>query len=493
MISKEKRQIMKELADIEFDQFTAVDEIPDRLDLERSSAMEEELNRVLHMYRERILWENNNVHLLNQTLSSGLWNMDIGPENQVTAVYWSDDFRHMIGYNNADDFPNRLESWTDLLHPQDKERTLGIFAKTLADPSGRCNLEYRLKTRNCGYRWYRAAGNVQRDEQGNAIRFIGIFIDIQEEHDNKKELGELLQRNSALDAISKESSIFIRLNGYSLDDPKNVVWFSDQFRRQLGFSGADELPAQIDAWIRRIHPEDYQEFMNALGSHLNGQHGVWETEYRLQHRNGNYLWMRTAVYTGVDERYHQNFIAVVMNNTMELHETRNLVEQEMNDHILKLTDCLIQINTMVDEDSQAMSMLLEHQSELMDILTRSQEQMRQTSTTIKSIQDIAFQTNILSLNASIEAARAGESGRGFAVVADEVRSLAQNSNEVSQNVSSNLDQMQGYVTNVVEQFTILNSQIEERNKKMATISGLVNEIDEKVMEICGVMSTLAQG
>jgi methyl-accepting chemotaxis protein len=105
---------------------------------------------------------------------------------------------------------------------------------------------------------------------------------------------------------------------------------------------------------------------------------------------------------------------------------------------------------------------------------------------IKTIDEIAFQTNILALNAAVEAARAGEAGAGFAVVADEVRNLAQRAANAAKETASKI---QGAITKTTQGVEI-SAAVE---KSLQQIVDQVRSVDELVAEVAQASNEQSQG
>lgn len=116
----------------------------------------------------------------------------------------------------------------------------------------------------------------------------------------------------------------------------------------------------------------------------------------------------------------------------ELSATIGEISENVNDnaqHAANASENVNDVRTEIEISNR-------HMEDMVAAMQQISESSGQIGKIIKTIEDIAFQTNILALNAAVEAARAGAAGKGFAVVADEVRNLASKSAEAAQNTTA---------------------------------------------------------
>lgn len=166
--------------------------------------------------------ESDALTAIHESLGSGNWSMEFDRNSKLISVNWSDKFRHMLGYSDLTDFPNELESWSDLLHEEDKAKTLNAFWATVKDKSGKktYDVQYRLLTHRQGYRWFHAQGRLIRHTDGSSDTLYGVFMDIDDQK-NK----DMMLRDALLAAQNASNAKTIFLNNVSHDirTPMNAI------------------------------------------------------------------------------------------------------------------------------------------------------------------------------------------------------------------------------------------------------------------------------
>ena len=144
-----------------------------------------------------------------------------------------------------------------------------------------------------------------------------------------------------------------------------------------------------------------------------------------------------------------------------------------------------------EEMQQAMVAIQTASNEMGTAIADIKASSDNVSKIIKTIDEIAFQTNILALNAAVEAARAGEAGAGFAVVAEEVRSLAQRSATAAKETAQMIEASVAQSARGVEANGKVAIQIDTVANKSRAVRESLTEIVTKVREVDALVSTIA--
>ena len=270
----------------------------------------DEAGRQIWVMSVQVNWDHVNLALLNEAIYSGFWYFDCDENSEIVNANWSHEFRKMLGYHDTLDFPNKLESWSDLLHPQDKERVMVQLQAAIKDKTNQIKyqVEYRMRMKDNQYQWFRASAEVIRRLDGSASRIAGIFINIDAE---KKEIMQA-QKSAAFHRAFTKADLceyYVNLEANTFDTFKVEPSLMTVFEQSHTW---DELIRHfVDSYVVETDKKAVSSFYDRgyIAERLKGL----ETELALECRitlNGEERWVRNVIIRGEieDSEYAMIFL-----------------------------------------------------------------------------------------------------------------------------------------------------------------------------------------
>jgi len=242
---------------------------------------------------------------------------------QSGKVIWTPQLEEIFGLSPGT-FEGSYEGWKKRVHPDDVEMVTARLNKLIADKERSFKYEYRIIHSSGEVRWNSDQGEFSYDEDGHAIRMIGVVIDITE----RKKIEEEVKRSQERLNLALEAG---NLGLWDWHIPTGAVHFGGNWASMLGFS-PDDIEPHVRAWEHLVHPDDKADVERELKRHLDGLTPVYEVEHRLRTKSGAWIWILDR--GRVVERDAQGRAIRAVGIHADVHEQR-MIREKLNSEAKK--------------------------------------------------------------------------------------------------------------------------------------------------------------
>ncbi|EEF60390.1 PAS/PAC sensor hybrid histidine kinase [Pedosphaera parvula Ellin514] len=211
--------------------------------------------------------------------AAGLWDWNI----LTDEIYYAPRLRELLGYSQ-NEFPDRLSSVNEKLHPDDYERVWAAIREHL-ERRTTYNIEFRLLTKTGDYHWFLGRGQALWEESGKPYRMAGSISDITERKYTEQALRESEERfrqlANTMDEVFWMNSLL----------PERVLYVSPAFFRIWGVS-PEALYQNPRLWLESIIPGDRQRVRDLYDNFFkNKAVPTYSAEYRIRRSDGSQRWI----------------------------------------------------------------------------------------------------------------------------------------------------------------------------------------------------------